>query len=243
MPSYTARELERESGIDRRTIAYYVQEGLLPRVGRRGRRTRYPQLFLDRLLFIQRVRQAEEEGAVPPVSLDELREVFERIAPEVIARVAAEEIAVTPELVSQPTTAFRIPEMEVDSMMPDDLVMGTPEPRSFLRARARLDRMESPSDEMPSLRDASPRYHASPSLEMMLTELEEIGRRQSECEDGPVEVWSRVRISPNIELSVRGLTEEQQPLLSMVQRVMRRMAGLAGRTRHSNPEWRGDADE
>ena len=42
-PSYTARELEEETGFDRRTIAYYVQEGLLPRVGRRGPRTRYPE--------------------------------------------------------------------------------------------------------------------------------------------------------------------------------------------------------
>ena len=40
MRSFTAEELERETGFDRRTIAYYVQEGLIPRVGRRGPRTR-----------------------------------------------------------------------------------------------------------------------------------------------------------------------------------------------------------
>ena len=67
MPSYTAKELERETGVDRRTIAYYVQEGLLPKVGRRGRRTRYPGLFRDRLLFIRRVREAEEAGEVSTV--------------------------------------------------------------------------------------------------------------------------------------------------------------------------------
>lgn len=109
MPSYTARELERETGVDRRTIAYYVQEGLLPRVGRRGRRTRYPKLFRDRLLFIQRVRDAEEEGHVSAVSLKDIRKVFERVPPALIAGVADGRIAVTPDLVSEPSTAFRTP--------------------------------------------------------------------------------------------------------------------------------------
>ena len=49
MDSYTAAELQRETGFDRRTIAYYVHEGLLPKVGRRGSRTRYPKLVRDRL--------------------------------------------------------------------------------------------------------------------------------------------------------------------------------------------------
>jgi len=111
MPSYTARELERETGVDRRTIAYYVQEGLLPRVGRRGRRTRYPKLFRDRLLFIQRVRDAEEEGHVSAVSLKDIRKVFERLPPALIAGVADGRIAVTPDLVSEPSTAFRTPGM------------------------------------------------------------------------------------------------------------------------------------
>jgi DNA-binding transcriptional MerR regulator len=111
MPSYTARELERETGVDRRTIAYYVQEGLLPKVGRRGRRTRYPKLFRDRLLFIRRVREAEEEGDVSPVSLKDIRKVFERVPPALIAGVADGRIAVTPELVSEPSTAFRTPGM------------------------------------------------------------------------------------------------------------------------------------
>lgn len=111
MPSYTARELERETGVDRRTIAYYVQEGLLPRVGRRGRRTRYPKLFRDRLLFIQRVREAEEEGEVSAVTLNDIRKVFERVPPALIAGVADGRIAVTPDLVSEPSTAFRAPGM------------------------------------------------------------------------------------------------------------------------------------
>ena len=88
--TYTIDELERDTGFDKRTIAYYVQEGLLPKVGRRGRRTRYPQLFIDRLRFIKRLRQMEEAGVVPvPLTLAEVRRIFEDAPLETIADIAA----------------------------------------------------------------------------------------------------------------------------------------------------------
>ena len=59
LQSYTLSELETESGFDKRTIAYYISEGLLPKVGRRGPRTRYSQEFLERLMFIRRVRDLQ----------------------------------------------------------------------------------------------------------------------------------------------------------------------------------------
>ena len=101
MESYTATELQRETGFDRRTIAYYVHEGLLPKVGRRGSRTRYPKLIRDRLLFIRQVREAERRGTVAPVSLRDLREIFEQASPELISRVADGLISITPEVVSR----------------------------------------------------------------------------------------------------------------------------------------------
>ncbi len=287
MPSYTARELERESGFDRRTIAYYVQERLLPKVGRRGRRTRYPQLFLDRLLFIRRVREAEEEGTVPPLSLSDLRDVFERVAPAVIARVADGAIAVTPELVSSPPSAFRLPEMEAPR---EPIASVRDSGRSFDTARARRDRMEfrllrraeraqveasapmesPPTDAAPE--PASPPALASPAepeslpapaspvryasevvreesefgpahhLAEMLAALESIGRRRQSRSRGPVETWSRIRITPNIELSVRGLTDEDRSLMHAVRRMMQRLILSAGVVRESDAE-PGEGDQ
>ena len=265
MPSYTARELERESGFDRRTIAYYVQEGLLPKVGRRGPRTRYPQLFLDRLLFIRRVREAEEEGTVPPLSLRDLRDVFGRIPPLVIARVADGTIAVTPELVSSPTTAFRLP-----ALLVRDAVEGPGGPAAPLRRRAsaRLERMESSRLEMeepaateapafpmemepddPDLAEAPAPQREGPFdgfreedetdarfLASLLAEMEDIGRRRRGTSPGPVENWSRTRISPNIEIAVRGLAEEDRSLMDSVRRVMRRLIEGAGTLRTSDSE-------
>ena len=100
MGSYTTSELERDTGFGRRTIAYYVQEGLLPRVGRRGPRTRYPELVRDRLLFIRRVREAEAESEIRPVPLRNLRELFEALPSGLVASVAAGETPITPDIVS-----------------------------------------------------------------------------------------------------------------------------------------------
>ena len=88
----TIDELTERTGFDRRTIAYYVQEGLLPKVGRRGRLTRYPRFIADRLLFIKRLREAEETGErAMPMTLAEIRDVFEHTPPELIADIAAGE--------------------------------------------------------------------------------------------------------------------------------------------------------
>lgn len=76
MKSYTIAELETGSGVDRRTIAYYIQQGLLPRVGRRGAKTRYPATIMDKLLFIQSVRELQEAGQLRAVTLQEIRRVM-----------------------------------------------------------------------------------------------------------------------------------------------------------------------
>jgi len=86
---YTIDELVEATGFDKRTIAYYVQEGLLPKIGRRGRLTRYPRSFADRLMVIKRLREAEESGERPiPMTLAEIRGIFERIPSAELSAIA-----------------------------------------------------------------------------------------------------------------------------------------------------------
>lgn len=80
--TYALSDLEAESGFDKRTIAYYISEGLLPKVGRRGPKTRYPQDFLDRLMFIRRVRDLQDAGKVRPVTLQEISEIMDGLPAE-----------------------------------------------------------------------------------------------------------------------------------------------------------------
>ena len=298
MPSYTARELERDTGFDRRTIAYYVQEGLLPKVGRRGPRTRYPQLVRDRLLFIRQVREAEEAGEVSAVSLSDIRKVFERVPPALIAGVADGRIAVTPDLVAEPSTAFRAPGMRRRALEErwgggEGAItrMRAPERRvSRPRSPADMADVEKPvaseayrpagqleseadegrefgaapqreSDQPPVFSQLAPHPAGEPGagvsedviregslqvreehpermvadrvvvyrLESVLADsllhLREVACRRNEESPRSRNTWTRIEISPDIVLSVRGITEEDEQVVERVRRAMARVVG------------------
>jgi len=71
--SYSLSELVEATGFDRRTIVYYIQSGLLPKVGRRGPHTRYPDECLTRLQFIKGVRTLQAGGQLLTATLAEMR--------------------------------------------------------------------------------------------------------------------------------------------------------------------------
>ena len=235
-PSYTARELEEETGFDRRTIAYYVQEGLLPRVGRRGPRTRYPGLVRDRLLFIRRVREAEEAGEVSAVSLNNMRVVFERVSPGLIARVADGEIAVTPELVERASTAFRLPEMRRAVLA--RRVMAR-------KVRAEEPRLHAPVASPPPVHEESVPApmdiireavtggpvewtETEEDLGDVLRELRDRARERVAHSRSSMDTWTRIEITPEIEVSVRGITDEDRGLVERVRRAIWRLVGERG---------------
>jgi DNA-binding transcriptional MerR regulator len=87
--TYTLDEIEERTGFDRRTVAYYVQEGLLPKVGRRGPKTRYSQLFLDRLSFIRLIRDLQDQGDIGTMTLRDIRDLFQSVPDEFIAEVVS----------------------------------------------------------------------------------------------------------------------------------------------------------
>lgn len=224
MRSYTARELEEETGFSRRTIAYYVQVGLLPRVGRRGPKTRYPKLVRDRLLFIRRVREAEGSGRVPATALREIRAVFEGSSPELIAGVADGRIAVTADLLSARSARTDSP------LRTRDVAERREAPVAFAAPRARhaaLDerlmvREEGPHwpRDAPAARDAASAPAGDPELAALLVALRELAG----CRDDPpggVERWARIEIAPGVALSVRGVADEDAAVLEAIGRRLR----------------------
>ena len=70
--SYSLADLVETTGFDRRTIVYYIQSGLLPKVGRRGPHTRYPEECLTRLRFIKGVKTLQAEGRLLTATLAEI---------------------------------------------------------------------------------------------------------------------------------------------------------------------------
>lgn len=223
MRSYTARELEEETGFSRRTIAYYVQVGLLPRVGRRGPKTRYPKLVRDRLLFIRRIREAEGAGRVPATPLREIGAVFEGSSPELIAGVAEGRIAVTADLLSARSVG-------PDSSPPTlDVPARLEAPTAFAAPRARHaaleDRLMVREGAPPWPREAA----AAPAddaefdeseLAALLAVLRQLAGR-GDISPGDVETWSRIEIAPGVVLSVRGVADEDAAVLEAVARRLR----------------------
>lgn len=243
-PGYTVRELEEETGFDRRTIAYYIQEGLLPRVGRRGPRTRYPKLARDRLHFITRVREAEESGEVAAVSLSKMRTVFERAPAALIARVADGRLPVTMALLEGAAEPIRPLARRYRAL----------EDRAFARALRREREAAPPrhgtaddhaaAEHGPSHRPApSPAVSKPPS-----PAIAPVGRDAAEaspparaCDDdraelaealrelrsrGPApgpDLWARIRIAPGVEVSLRGVSPGDGQLLQRVGRALRRL--------------------
>lgn len=167
MGSYTTSELERDTGFGRRTIAYYVQEGLLPRVGRRGPRTRYPELVRDRLLFIRRVREAEAESDIRPVPLRDLRELFEALPRGLVASVAAGDTPMSADIVSLASVEQRSMVDRVTALRKRLLAEGpgpTPRP-SFTEDRmpdVRTMEEREPQGDMDELAVAMPREIEDP---------------------------------------------------------------------------------
>ena len=79
--SYSLSELVTATGFDRRTIVYYIQSGLLPKVGRRGPHTRYPEDCLARLQFIKGVKALQTEGQLLTATLAEIRRALATLDP------------------------------------------------------------------------------------------------------------------------------------------------------------------
>ena len=69
------------SPIEERTLRYWVQEGLLPRLGTRGPGSHYPRSFAHRLVFIRMLQQLQA------LTLEHIRDVLARVDERTVKRV------------------------------------------------------------------------------------------------------------------------------------------------------------
>jgi DNA-binding transcriptional MerR regulator len=151
--TYTLSELETRSGFDKRTIAYYIQESLLPKVGRRGPKTRYPQDFLDRLMFIRRVRDLQDAGKLRAVTLSEISDVMAKLPVEDIRRGSTGRMAEAdirgmfpePDL---DTSQMAIQVEEMASSFGADLDTDLDSPELSSRAPSDFDEWSAPRDSL-----------------------------------------------------------------------------------------------
>jgi DNA-binding transcriptional MerR regulator len=82
--TYSIAELTKLSGFDRRTIVFYLQQGLLPRPGRRGPNTRYPDECLARLRLVRGLKDLQDQGRCGTITLADMRELIAALEPYAI---------------------------------------------------------------------------------------------------------------------------------------------------------------
>lgn len=245
--TYTLSELESRSGFDKRTISYYIQEMLLPKVGRRGRRTRYPEEFLDRLMFIRRVRDLQDAGQLRAVTLSEIREVMESCSPEQIRstsrrRVSAETLRrlfEEPELelsaVGIPARGIASPSMAEATMAGSVLedsdaaeaskLLPASMRRRALCARAESDGAPRAQAPQPSMRESNAPMDSR--LRTLLQAVEGRARLGAERSEGRTrERLTRVPITQEIILSVRNISDEDAHLVEELAEFLRRAGEL-----------------
>ena len=152
--TYTINEIEERTGFDKRTIAYYVQQGLLPKVGRRGPKTRYPQVFLDRLQFVKLVRDKQDRGELGSLTLAEIRAMLERLPEEMVGDVVAGREPLqtadfrTPDLAPAPAPSPRV-EAFADARRFEDRPFGVAQPESQITFPSTPTAADSPSTPSP----------------------------------------------------------------------------------------------
>jgi DNA-binding transcriptional MerR regulator len=206
--TYTLEEIEKRSGFDRRTITYYVQEDILPRVGRRGPKTRYPQQFLDRLLFIKKLRDLQDTGKIGPVTLDAFRLLFAKLPAELVADVASgrEPLDVADLRLAEPPYAR---------------IMGDAKDEEWETQAS----MSIPESELRSLR-AARRAEQSPSegeLKKLLTRLQDQASLASGMDPEGEGAWTTEEIADGILIAARG---RRPSSVKLVQRLAKLLRGL-----------------
>lgn len=75
----------------------------------------------------------------------------------------------------------------------------------------------------PPVRDLDEREAAAEDLADALGQLRDRARRREKRSSRSLETWTRVEITPEIELSLRGATERDRRLVERVKRAMMRL--------------------
>lgn len=248
--SHSIAELEKLSGFDRRTIVYYIQQGLLPKVGRRGPNTRYPAKCLHRLRFIRALRDLQDQGQVTTVTLREMRAIIETLGPgELLALVergvtAADLDALLARPPIEPAPAADQAALAVSPAAPGDPAappagdrrrygladaairqgIAAPEPAQPFRPPAGLTEDELHEDTHPRLPSLSQPGTQDTTIELgsLLRDLEiRSSLGKPRLPPGASEQWTEIPITSRVFLSIRGLSADDAPTADAVARLLR----------------------
>ena len=245
--TYSITELCQFSGFDRRTIVYYSHQGLLPKAGRRGPKTRHSQACLDRLRFIKSIKDLQDQGRCGTITLNDTGGLLASLGDEGVR--AALERGVSAEEVDQwlrqaPEPAPATPPPPAAAAAP---VRTVGDRRSYgladagIRQRVNAPFPPAPASATPMAAQAIPEPSGAPQpapqpgasapplvipedLGELLRTLEVrpamTGRRLL---PGASEQWTEIPITSRVYLSVRGLSADDAPLADATARALKKL--------------------
>ncbi|MCC5795342.1 MAG: MerR family transcriptional regulator [Chromatiales bacterium] len=214
--SYSADELTEATGVSRRNIAYYIQQGLLPRIGRRGPRTRYPATFLRRLRLITGIRDLQDRGLLPTVSLAAIGQLLARLGDQGVQRLLQQ----------------GLPAAEIADLLASAAANGRTADPGRDRPTGGDGRRYGLADA--GIRRASPAAPAAarPEPQALPEGLSELGELLRQLElaatlgrqkagPGAAEQWTQLPVTARVYLTVRGLGPDSAALAEAAARLLR----------------------
>lgn len=244
--TYSIGELQKLSGFDRRTIVFYFQQGLLPRTGRRGPRTRHPHRVLQRLLFIRTLKDLQDQGHSGTITLRDMGRMLDQLTPNELrdlldrgipaADIERLLVAPAPEAVRTepgPTTSPPAPAMTPVRTVGDGRSYGLADAGIRQRPSTPPTPGQPASSAIPAVpataqvpppTPAPPTANLPEDLGDLLRELEirpSLAARRNP--PGSSELWTEIPITSRVYLSVRGLSPEDAPLADATGRALKKL--------------------
>ena len=186
---YSIEELEQKTGIDKRVIRSYIEQGLLLGPASRGRYARYSELQLLRLRAIKTLKDTRQ------MSLTEVRLALATMTDEDIYGLLIESDQKTQK---SKHTSDNSPGSVLD----------------YLRSARASSLSEPPKRRTEDLSSAGPAALSSSQInnpiQVLLSVLNRIAENKRSTRQTKGEHWHKFSITSDVELSVRGLNDTAQ---------------------------------
>lgn len=167
-------ELAEKAGVTRRTIRYYIAEGLLPEPSSQGRYSYYARSYIDRLELIRRLKDAF-------LPLSEIREIMHSLTDDEVKRRLKELSLPSPKLSEQPKPPQHWAKPGARALEYIDNVI---ENQSKYGAKGSQERIK------PMFREKRENWFLAPGS-------------PPETFPASEETWKRVELTPGVELHMR----------------------------------------
>jgi DNA-binding transcriptional MerR regulator len=219
----TLEELSERTGVEARTLRSWVSEGLLSPPFKTGRGARYPASNADRALAVRALKDlhglslAEIRRRFLMATEDQIRDWATEIAPTSALRGTARDylrsiqkrgtatVAAPPSMASDPQASFFL-----EPKLPPPIV------RLPFKSGSGLRRDE--------------RAAALANIERLILQLEQVLETPAPRRSRGA-IWTRISVTPDLELSIRGDLEPRERIL-FEQLADQLRAILTGRTKH-----------